>query len=69
MKPNKAPCFAGLTMEFYKTFQVQFCPILEKLLIYCLHNNQVPETWKSATITLIPTNSNQILLSQTPTIL
>lgn len=44
LKPNKSPGLDGITGEFYKNFQDQLGPVLQKVYQDCLEKNKVPST-------------------------
>lgn len=44
LKPNKSPGLDGLPVEFYNKFKITLIPHLQKLLLGCLRDNEMPET-------------------------
>lgn len=44
----------GLTGEFYKKYQDQIGPVLQKVYSECLRENKIPPTWQEARIIVIP---------------
>lgn len=53
IKSNKSLGPDGITGEFYKTFQDQLGPILQKAYLEYLRKNIVPATWQEARISVI----------------
>uniref|UniRef100_A0A803SP10 Reverse transcriptase domain-containing protein n=1 Tax=Anolis carolinensis TaxID=28377 RepID=A0A803SP10_ANOCA len=54
MESNKAPGPDGLNGLYYKTFAEELTPHLKKIMNEILDNKKVPDTWRYATITVIP---------------
>uniref|UniRef100_A0A803TDZ5 Reverse transcriptase domain-containing protein n=1 Tax=Anolis carolinensis TaxID=28377 RepID=A0A803TDZ5_ANOCA len=50
---NKAPGPDGLTGIYYKVFIDELTPYLKKIMNRILDNNEIPDSWKLATITMI----------------
>lgn len=58
LKINKSPGSDGLSSKWYKTFNVQLIPLLEKSFNYTLEYGEIPPSWKEAVITVIPKKNN-----------
>uniref|UniRef100_A0A803TU16 Reverse transcriptase domain-containing protein n=1 Tax=Anolis carolinensis TaxID=28377 RepID=A0A803TU16_ANOCA len=59
MKGNKAPGPDGFPACFYKTFQNELIPHLQKIMNQILLGNEIPDSWKSADIiTILKENSD-----------
>ena len=54
MESNKSPGSDGITAEFYKTFWHVYIDIFERLIHEILHNNELCNSMKTSTLTLIP---------------
>jgi len=53
LKSNKSPGVDGLPGEFYKCFINDLAPVLTKVFRYSLSENNPPETWSQAIISVI----------------
>uniref|UniRef100_A0A803TZS1 Reverse transcriptase domain-containing protein n=1 Tax=Anolis carolinensis TaxID=28377 RepID=A0A803TZS1_ANOCA len=54
MENNKAPGPDGLNALYYKTFAEEMIPFLKKIMNDVLNNKELPNSWRYATITVIP---------------
>lgn len=58
LKTNKSPGSDGLSSEWYKTFNEQLIPLLEKSFNYTLEHGEMPPSWNEAVISVIPKKKN-----------
>uniref|UniRef100_A0A803SUG8 Reverse transcriptase domain-containing protein n=1 Tax=Anolis carolinensis TaxID=28377 RepID=A0A803SUG8_ANOCA len=54
MEGNKAPGPDGLSGIYYKVFAEETIPYLKKIMNQILENQKIPDSWRNATITMIP---------------
>uniref|UniRef100_A0A803TCQ4 Reverse transcriptase domain-containing protein n=1 Tax=Anolis carolinensis TaxID=28377 RepID=A0A803TCQ4_ANOCA len=54
MECNKAPGPDGLNGLYYKTFAEEVIPFLKKIMNDVMENKEVPDSWRYATVTVIP---------------
>uniref|UniRef100_A0A803SWC5 Reverse transcriptase domain-containing protein n=1 Tax=Anolis carolinensis TaxID=28377 RepID=A0A803SWC5_ANOCA len=54
MDGNKAPGPDGLSGIYYKVFAEETIPYLKKIMNKILENQKIPDSWRNATITMIP---------------
>uniref|UniRef100_A0A803TIP8 Reverse transcriptase domain-containing protein n=1 Tax=Anolis carolinensis TaxID=28377 RepID=A0A803TIP8_ANOCA len=54
MKANKAPGPDGFQANFYKVFQEEILPYLQKIMNAALKNSEIPESWTQAEVIAIP---------------
>uniref|UniRef100_A0A803SRZ4 Reverse transcriptase domain-containing protein n=1 Tax=Anolis carolinensis TaxID=28377 RepID=A0A803SRZ4_ANOCA len=62
MKSDRAPGPDGLNGLYYKTFAEELIPFLKKIMNEILDNKKVPDSWRYATITVIPKEGQDLRL-------